>query len=135
MLIQRRQSFLKESYESLKVGGSMILISPKRNFIADFQHSHYCTLKFLEPSGIYSPFIKFLESYYSIDKYFNNIGPHESKCLPLKNFFGLSVLKGSKFEKFIVNLFKLLTILFDKLPYLVGRSFLNPYLIVKIIKR
>ena len=116
----------------------MILTSPNRNFSLDFQHN-YDSIKVLKGTyfsrHFHSPFNKFLESYYSIDKHFKSIGACDIMPMDLHNFFGYSVFSKTPMLRIFEGIFIFYIKIIDKLPKIFRKSFLNPYLIVRIIKK
>lgn len=135
-LDRERELFLKALFSMLKQGGSLIISSPNRNFPIDFQHNAYGVFKSLARFSIYvhSPFTHFLESYYSLSRHFRRIGKHKAESLPLVNFFGFNVLKLSPQLAIFKRLFEVYIRVLDNSPDSVRRSFVNPYIVLKIRK-
>ena len=136
LLYLKRLEFLNSIYKIMKPGGELILSSPNRNFLIDFQHGNYGKKIFDKtPIGLHSPFIKFLESYHSIEHYFHEIGKVKVEPMNLTNFFGFSILKK---KSYLSSIFKKTFIFYvkqlDNSMLCIRKSFMNPYLIVKITK-
>lgn len=135
-LDRERRSFLKDLFDVLKPGGMMIITSPNRNFPLDFQHNAYGWLNFLSRLSIYahSPFTRFLESYYSLTHHFRRIGKNKVEPMPLVNFFGFNVFKLSPKLSHVKRFFDVYIKILDNMPNVFRKSFLNPYIVLKVIK-
>lgn len=135
-LDRERQLFLTSLFKILKPRGYIIITTPNRNFPIDFQHGSYGILNWLSKFsiGIHSPFTRFLESYYSLSNHFKRIGSHKAEPMPLKNFFGFNVFKFSPQLKLFKKIFDFYLVTLDNMPNFIRCSFLNPYIVLKIIK-
>ena len=104
----------------------------------DFQHN-YDSIKVLKGTYLsrhfHSPFNKILESYYSIDKHFKSIDACDIMPMDLHNFFGYSVFSKTPMLRIFEGIFIFYIKIIDKLPEIFRKSFLNPNLIVRIIKK
>lgn len=136
-LERRRGLFLRALFAVLKPHGTLIITSPNRNFPIDFQHNAYRSPKALARFSVYthSPFTRFLESYYSLSRHFRTIGEHKAEPMPLADFFGFNVFKLSSGLAAFKRTFEVYMRLLDSCPHFVKRSFLNPYLVLKIQKK
>jgi 2-polyprenyl-3-methyl-5-hydroxy-6-metoxy-1,4-benzoquinol methylase/uncharacterized protein YbaR (Trm112 family) len=135
-LDRQRGLFLKTLFGMLKPGGTLIITSPNRNFPIDFQHNAYGSPKVLAKLSVYthSPFTRFLESYYSLSRHFGRIGKHKAEPMPLVNFFGFNVFELSSRLSGFKRIFEAYIRALDSCPQFVRRSFLNPYVVLKIVK-
>ncbi|MGB2676263.1 MAG: class I SAM-dependent methyltransferase [Candidatus Acidiferrum sp.] len=132
----QRGLFLNALFGVLKPGGTLIITSPNRNFPIDFQHNAYGSPKVLAKFSVYthSPFTRFLESYYSLSRHFERIGKHKAEPMPLVNFFGFNVFRLSSRLSGFKRIFETYIQALDNCPQFVRRSFLNPYVVLKIVK-
>ena len=136
-LDRQRGLFLKALFGKLKPDGILIVTSPNRNFPIDFQHNAYGHFKALTRSSIYthSLFTRFLESYYSLSRHFRSLGEHKCEPMPLAGFFGFNVFKLSSRLAGLKRIFDAYIQILDRSPSFVRRSFLNPYIVLKVEKQ
>lgn len=134
-LARERRDFLQALFGLLKSGGSLIVTSPNRSFPIDFQHDHGM-FPLLARLSIYphSPFTRFLESYHSVSRYLREIGEHRTEPMPLGGFFQFNVFRLSPPLRLFGKLFKAYIWALDHSPDFIRRSFLNPYIVLKIRK-
>ncbi len=136
----RRKRFIRESLRVTTKTGTVILSCPNRSFPVDFHHNISRTKLFQfigHKWGIsfHSPFNKFLWSYRDVK---NTVGLFEKKCafnpLKLQGYIGFN-LRNSRWLKPVSLILKLTLLMLDQLPDFIRESFLNPYLLVSIIKK